>query len=276
MVQEFTLPSTLEILKKRWPEVVMIVGFQTGVLILLDHIMGLTQSMEVEGEQVIGQISPGLAFLMGLGTMAFLIIFEMLRLGFLRTAYTNGCASCEPGYLLRTGRYFFWRFFRYQILAGVVCFGLGLVVMSLVGAALFGAKTPEEIPKWLGTVSSFAASVAVVKYMTLMPAVMLGRDMTVRQSIVALREYRIAEAGRVTVLFVVSLGVVSAISIAVDYSGAEGWVHYVLVGFQGVMLSVALLAVYLEALRFVGDRERPIEVEGEESETGDGLEYRDE
>jgi hypothetical protein len=200
----------------------------------------------------------------------------MLRIGFLRTAYTDGSVSCEPGYLLKTGRYFFWRFFRYQLLVGIVCMGLASVVMSLVGVALLGAKTPEDMPKWLETVSFFAASVAVVKYMTLMPAVMVGRDMMVRQSIVALRQYRIADARRVTVLFVVSLGVVSAISIAVEYSGAEGWVRYLFLGLHGVTLSVAFLVVYLEALRFVWDREEPIQVEGEESETADGVEYRDE
>ncbi len=269
------MPSTLEILKKRWPEVLLVVGFQVGVLMLFDQIMSLAPVTESAGEKM-GEISARHAFLLGLGTMTFWIISAMLRLGFLRTAYTDGCASCEPGYLLRTGRYYFWGFFRYEILVGVVCMGLASLVTSLVGAALLGVKTPEEMPKWLGTVSAFAASVAVVKYMTLMPAVMLGRDMMVRQSIVALREYKLAEAGRVTTVFVVSLGVVSAISIAVEYSGAEGWVRYMLVGFQGVMMSVALLVVYLEALRFVGSREMPIEVEGEESETGGGSEYRDE
>ena len=268
------MPSTLEILKKRWPEVLLIVGFQVGVLMLLDQIMGLAPVTESAGEKA-GDISPRHAFLLGLGTMTFGIIFEMLRLGFLRTAYTDGCASWEPGYLLRMGRYYFWRFFRYQLLVGIVCMGLASVVMSLVGTALLGAKTPEDMPKWLETVSFFAASVAVVKYMTLMPAVMLGRDMMVRQSFVALREYRLAEAGRVTIVFVVSLGVVSAISIAVDYSGAEGWVRYMLVGFQGVMMSVALLVIYLEALRFVGSRERPIEVDGGESETAGGSEFED-
>lgn len=252
--KEFRLPSAFEIIKKRWPEVFLIVVFQAGLLILGDQIGSLAEATESAGSEV-GEIPSGLAFLLGVGTMSFGIVWLMLYLGFMRTAYTDGCAIRQPGQLVVVGKYYFWRTVRFQIVIGVVYFGIAMVLVSVLGSALFKVQKPEDLPQWLVTVSFSLSSVALVKYMTLTPAVMVGRDMMVRQSVRAVGEYRIAEAGNVVVMYVGLLIVATGTSIAIELVGAEGMVHYILVGCHGVLVSVGLLAVCLEALRFVAERE---------------------
>ena len=247
------MPSAFEIIKKRWPEVLLIVMFQAGLLMLGEQISSLAEATESAGSEV-GEIPSGLAFLLGVGTMTIAIVWQMLYLGFLRTAYTDGCAIRQPGQLIAEGKPFFWRMFRFQIFIGVFYFAIAMVLVSFFGAAFLKAEKPEDIPQWLVTVSFSLSSFMLIKYMALTPAVLVGRDMMVRQSIRAVREYRLAEAGQVVVLYVGLLIVSMATSIAVELIAAEGMTHYFLVGCHGVVIGMGLLLVSLEALRFVAER----------------------
>ena len=69
------MPEVLEIIKRRWPEVVLVIGFQIGVFFLKTMFMEMLQEAQSmnEAEQIV--YSPFWAsFLLGNGTMAFVIL----------------------------------------------------------------------------------------------------------------------------------------------------------------------------------------------------------
>ena len=74
-----------EIIKQRWQEVVLVVGLHAGLIVFADQLLG--EFVVADGELSAASPLPGgVAFLMGLGLMAFIIFRQLLYLGFLRTA----------------------------------------------------------------------------------------------------------------------------------------------------------------------------------------------
>ena len=97
------MPDAFEIIKKRWPEVVLIVFLQAGMMMLMEQVYAAAEQ-GVVGSRA-GQPSQAIDFFLGFGTIAITIVAQMLYLGFLKTACTEGTAPREPGAILRIGRY---------------------------------------------------------------------------------------------------------------------------------------------------------------------------
>ena len=243
------LPDAYEIIKKRWPEVVLIVGFGSGMFMLRAQIA--TMFMEdAGGAKGVGELPGAVAFFLGLGTMGCIIVLVMLYLGFLRTAYTDGCDACEPGQLVRIGRYYFWRTARLVIILELVH-----VCLTALTAALFGSMLLQV-----------EVLILLTRLIVLAPSIMVGRNMMVFESIRALRAYRLLEQRRILVLcsfgFVVGLGA----SFVLPLLGVQGLLGFLLIGCLGAALTVALLIAHLEALRSVWEEERKREIEGKVGE----------
>lgn len=251
------MPKAFDILKTRWAEVLLLVGFQTGVLFLMEQIMTLAEQ-QAEGKPV--HLPQRIAFLLGLGTMAFIIIWQMLYLGFLRTAYTDGCQRWEPGQLLRIGRLYFWRMVRFQVLLLVVYSGLAMAGLS-VAAALAKAKTPEDLPLWAVTIVLLAVSLALLKPTALSPPIMVARDMMAMRSIRALRQYRLMQEWTIPVIYIGALIFSAAASMADETFVPKGTLHYVVMACHHVIIGIAMLAVHLAALRLVKAGEPPAAAE---------------
>ncbi len=248
------MPDAYEIIKKRWPEVVLIVFLQAGMMMLVEQVSA-TAEKEAAGNGA-GQPPQAIAFFLGLGTIAIIIIAQMLYLGFLKTACTEGAAPQEPAVILRIGRYYFWRILRFQLLIFVVYIGLVGLILSLLGLFVPEATKPEDFPKWLLGTSSLLALIVLIKPLTLSPALMVGCDMMALKSVGAIRRYRIFGERKVLALYVLALIMISAISVVLDMFETAGSLRYFQVGCLGVVVSTALLAVHLEALRMVTfDRE---------------------
>lgn len=243
----------------------MIVGFGAGMFMLRTQIA--TMFMEdPSGAKGGGELPGAVVFFLGLGTMGCIIVLAMLYLGFLRTAYTDGCDSCEPGQLVRIGRYYFWRTVRLVIILELVHVCLAALIAALLGSMLLQVEESEDFPIWLILVSATFVLILLTKLIVLSPSIMVGRNMMVFESIRALREYRLLGQRRVMVVysfgFVVGLGA----SFALPLFGVQGVLGFFLVGCLGAALTVALLIAHLEALRSVWEGERKREIEREVGE----------
>jgi len=243
------LPDAYEIIKKRWPEVVLIVFLQAGVMMLMEQVSA-TVEREAAGSRA-SQPPQAVEFFLGLGAIAIVIVAQMLYLGFLKTACTDGAASREPAAIRRIGRYYFWRILRFQLIIGVVYLGLSMIIVSLLGPLVSDAAKPEDFPKWLFGVSSLLALIVLIKPLTLSPALMVGCDMMAVQSIVSIRRHRIFGERKVLALYVLALIIISAISVLLAVFETKGTLRYFEVGCHGVVAGTAMLAVHLEALRMV-------------------------
>ena len=243
------MPDAFEIIKKRWPEVVLIVFLQAGVMMLMEQVSAAVEQ-DAAGSRA-GQPSQAIEFFLGLGTIAIIIVAQMLYLGFLKTACTEGTVPREPGVILRIGRYYFWRILRFHLLALVVYLGLVGLILSLFAPFFPEATKPEDFPKWLLGISSLLPLIVLIKPLTLSPALMVGCDMMAVKSIVSIRRYRIFGERKVLALYVLGLIIICTISVALDVFETGGALRYFKVGFCGVVVSTALLAVHLEAVRMV-------------------------
>ena len=243
------MPDAYEIIKKRWPEVVLIVFLQAGMMMLVEQVSAAAEQDVAAGR--VGQPSQAVDFFLGFGTIAITIVAQMLYLGFLKTACTEGSAPQEPGVILRIGRHYFWRILRFQLLIFVVYIGLVGLILSLLGPFVAEAAKPEDFPEWLLGVSFLLALIVLIKPLTLSPALMVGCDMMAVKSIVSIRRYRIFGERKVLALYVLGFIIISAISVALDMFETTGALRYFKVGFCGVVTGTALLAVHLEALRMV-------------------------
>ncbi|MBE0536732.1 MAG: hypothetical protein IH624_13780 [Phycisphaerae bacterium] len=259
------MPKVLDILKTRWAEVLLLVGFQTGVLFLLEQIMAMSDRQR-EGTPV--QMPEHVAFLLGLGTMAFIIVWQMLYLGFLRTAYVDGCERWEPQQLLRIGRYYFWRVVRFQLLLVIVYSILSMIAVSIVNSIIKPAA-PEDVPVWATMLALFAVSMVLIKPAALSLPIMVAHDVLAFQSIAALRHYRLLEQWAIPVLYAAVLIFSAAVSTADAAFTPAGTLHYAMMAFHNVVLSVMLLAVHLAALRLIKSHEPPAAIEVEEEPADD-------
>ncbi len=249
------LPDAYEIIKKRWPEVVLIVFLQAALMMLMEQVSA-TVEQEAAGSRA-GQPPQAIEFFLGLGAIAVAIIAQMLYLGFLKTACTEGTAPREPAAILRIGRYYFWRLLRFQLIIGIVYLALSMLIVSLLGPLVSEATKPEDFPKWLLGISSLLALIVLIKPLTLSPALMVGCDMMTLQSIVSIRRHRIFGERKVLALYVLGLIIICAISAALDMFETAGTLRYFKVGCLGVVVSTALLAMHLEALRMVTFGRKP-------------------
>jgi hypothetical protein len=248
------LPKVIDILKARWAEVLLVVGFQTGVLFLFEQIV-MTADEQAASRRA--AMPEHIAFLLGVGTMAFAIIAQMLYLGFLRTAYEEGITRWEPGQLLRIGRYYFWRVVRFSLLMAAAIVGLLIPLMS-IAYAVTGIKPPEPLPVWATGVVLICILIVLIKPMIFSQAIMIARDVMALRSIGMLSEYRLTQAPGIVAIYILVLALGAGQSMIDKVFELKGTLHYLLMGTHYVVLSVAMLAMHLMALRVIKANEPPV------------------
>ncbi len=229
----------------------MVILLQAGLMVLLE---------EIAGQAAIAQQAqsttppPHMGFIWGMGTALFAVIWQMLYLGFLATACTEGTAPKQPGELVGAGRLFFWRMMRFQIVLGIAYVGISLMVLAIVQSAALGQKDASSIPAWVAHLCSFAALVVLVKPILLTPAIMIVRDRMVLEAFKLLKEYRLAEAKPVVRAFFICFATVYLLSSLLGLIETGSVFYYALVGIYAVVSSTLIVSVTLGAVLFVASK----------------------
>ena len=158
----------IEIIKRRWPEATLVIVFHAGLIAIADRVLTFTAPVENSaGVPDPGYLPGGLDFVLGLGTMAFWMVWQLLYIGFLATSFINPAEPREPMELLKIGKRFFWRMLRFQLVFGCAYM---IVVLFISGFLMKMAQvdvTMDDIPLWIPPVSSFAAFAVMVKSLSL-------------------------------------------------------------------------------------------------------------
>jgi hypothetical protein len=239
------LAGVIEVFRKRWPEAALVILLQAGLMVLLEEIAG--QAAVAQQAQSTSP-PPHMGFIWGMGTALFAVIWQMLYLGFLATACTEGTAPKQPGELVGVGRLFFWRMFRFQIILFVIYIGLLKVISEIVQSG---------IPDWIVHLCLFAALAVLVKPILLTPAVMIVRDRMVLEAFILLKEYRLAEAKPVVWAFFGCFATVYLLSSLLGLIETGSVFYYALVGIYAVVSSALIVALTLGAVLFVGSKTPP-------------------
>ena len=241
------MPGFLEILKRRWPEVTLVIVFQAGITILFLAVM----PQEGVDHAKLGSLPAGMDFVLGFGTVMFAILWQMIYLGFLRTACTHGCTPHEPMELVKIGRPYFWRMVRFQFALGFLYFLALAMILTFLSLIMPLDKDLANFPEWLASSSSFAAIAILAKPLLLMPAIMIGYNCMVRQSLVLLKKFRLLDAGNLLKIFFVCFGSISVLSYIQSTAPGDSIFYYTVSGTYAVCSSILLLILSLSALRFI-------------------------
>ena len=240
------LKRLIVIFRRRWPEAALLLGFQAGLVILVEDVSRKSQAE---------QLSAGSGFALIFGMTALAVLWEILFLGFLRTAATQGARPADPIQLLAEGRGFFWRVVLYQAILSIGYIGL----VSLMLAGLSGAMKIDDIekmPQWAMQAASLSAIVLLIKPMLVVPAAMIVRDCSVMAAVRAMRQYLMLRDRGFMILAAVSLAVVVIAAFAVAAAGGGG-AYYAVVMICGLATGAAMLTMFLAVvLRFEQDRRR--------------------
>lgn len=234
------LYNTINIIKLRWPEVAMVLVPQIGLILLLERLLltdGITPSRS-------GQIPEGAMFVLGFGGMLMLVVWQMLYLGFLRTAALEGTAPHEPMALLRTGRPFFWRILVVQFVLGAAMWLVTGLLAGIVGAGM-GYQTAAAFPQWLLELAGVASIALLVKPFFLIPAFMLAMDCSAMEAFGMMRQIRLGQLGPLLKAYAVGLAVIAAVAVVSALAPKDTAVYYIASASRYGVQSLTVLALML-------------------------------
>jgi len=137
----------------------------------------------------------------------------------------------------------------------LACGMILLASIEFFSSVVLGVKDLETMPNWVVPLCVFATSVALMRPMLLMPAVMIVRDRMVIEAFGSLKEYKLlAEQGLVKFFVLCFLGI-SVLSLALNSTQADGALHYIVLTIYAIGSGAAMLVIYLAAVMFVAGDE---------------------
>lgn len=228
-----------EIVKARWPEVLVVVCFQASCLFLIKDIGIINTQPEEYSFRV---------FLLGVGLAAFSIISQMMLWGFLRTTAVSGTSAVQPGTLLVVGREYFWKLFVVQIILWFALAVIASVQQVTVSYILYKKFIPDVIPSWLEIIPVIIGGIILIKPIYFMPAIMLVGDLNMIEAFRYLRQLDLFRMGRFLPLAVgitVLTGAVEFLSASVHRTNIFFYPVSIL---QAVVIAGGLFVIFLSAV----------------------------
>ncbi len=241
------LHKTIEIIKARWPEVTLVVVFQAGLSLLLERIV---YTMGPDTAHPVPLPPEWVLFILGSGGILMVVVWQMLYLGFLRTAAVDGTTPQEPITLVTTGRGFFWRFLWMQIAIGAGIWAATGVLAVLAGY-LLGYRDVQRIPQWLISISEIGSIALLVKPVFLIPAFMLAMDISAIEAFYKTQQVRLREMGTLPILYGTGLGIVAVVAAASALAPTQGTVYYIAKGLGFVIQAFITLILMLATTLFI-------------------------
>lgn len=204
--------KAFDIVKARWPEAIMVVVLQAALMLLAEQLLSISQ---IEQGVNPPQLPFWAGFLLGMGSILYVILWQMMYLGFLKTAAAEGLQTQPPSELIRSGRPYFWRIVFFQVLLGFVVFFLNGILAGIGGAVFWKGRPLSQIPEWFAQLCGLGAMLIVLKPMLLVPARVLVYDESAFEAFVKMRNnkitkmnslFKLALAGMVFIVLMTLLG----------------------------------------------------------------------
>ncbi|MHC4291145.1 MAG: hypothetical protein ACYSTR_02895 [Planctomycetota bacterium] len=237
------IQKAIDILKVRWPEVMLVVVLQAAMSMLGQEIMMFMENVDPQKTM----LPLWSSFLLFIGTFGVSIVWLMLYLGFLKTASMEEVKIYEPGQLLQYGKSYFWRYLSFYILISCTMFILGGLVIGLFTSVISRGEENYAISEWFMQSCALGVLLGMIKPMLFIPARILVHGNTALEALYSISFYRMGQFRRLnrsigvgfTVLLVAALFTLFQKGTILYYIFSS--IYYLL--FSSVMLFLTLLVV---------------------------------
>ena len=241
------IQRVINILKVRWPEVTLVVGLHVAMALLIEDVVATSEGMDARSA-----MPPFWAtFLLGMGMILCGIGWQMLYLGFLKTAAVSEGDPQQPMQLLRSGRPYFWRILLFQMLLGFVVMLLNAVFLNVLGGLIWPGCPIEQLPSWFAQMCALAGMLIVIKPMLLVPACVIVYDISAFAAFGQMRFYRLGQIDGIFKAILIGFGVIGLSVLPSVLLGTEGLQRYMSSGLYSVATSLVLLALAMVAVLWV-------------------------
>jgi hypothetical protein len=241
------IQKAIDILKMRWPEVMLVVVLHVAMVLLIEDVVAASENMDAQGPMPPFWAS----FLLGMGMILCGILWQMIYLGFLKTAAVSGGEPKQPMELLRTGRPYFWRIVLFQIMLGFVVMLLNGIFLSVLGGLIWQERSIEDLPVWFVQLCALAGILIVLKPMLLVPACVIVYDVTAFGAFSRMRFYRLGQIGGIFKAIVIGFGIIALSVLPSVLMDAEGAERYIFSGLHNAASSLVLLILAMAAVLWV-------------------------
>lgn len=204
------LKDLTTVFKKRWPEMLLIVGFMAiGRFLELQIITAATSAPT----PALIAMSQKTLFLYSATSMIFNVLFLTLYLGFLATLNVNYTTPHTPETLIRIGRFFFWRTIRFLIIFSLYLAVVSILIFSPVKFLFFRTiDSHTTMLDWAFHICSIIAVGALAKLLLLVSPIMICKNLVVLPAVKYMSNYRLSDAKALTAIFTTGLIIYAAIS----------------------------------------------------------------
>ena len=237
------IKKTLEILKARWLEVMLIIALDI-----------LSFSINISRQILIShRIRPLFHTLLTLASLPFIVIIFLLIIGFQRTVYLEDRKRQSPLVLLREGKHFFWPLAGLGIIYSLALACLQILVLWAIKHAApdfmdtrWGASLVYQLP-------STSVSLILMKPILLIFPLIIVLDCSILKSFKMLGRCRLRDARELVILFLVSLGLPFLWTFLPSPHGMT-ISHYLLTASHIIPGQFIDLMIAVMAIRFVASR----------------------
>ena len=241
------IQKAIDILKIRWPEVMLVVVLHVAMVLLVEDVMVASENMDAQGAMPPFWAS----FLLGMGMILCGILWQMIYLGFLKTAAVSEGEPKQPMQLLRTGRPYFWRILLFQLLLGFVVMLLNGVLLSVLSGLIWKERSVEDLPVWFAQLCALAGILIVLKPMLLVPAFIIVYDVSAFGAFGRMRFYRLGQIDSIFKAIAVGFGIIALSVLPSVLMEAKGAMRYIFSGLHSMASSLVLLMLAMAAVLWV-------------------------
>jgi hypothetical protein len=251
MINDLTI-----VFKKRWPEMLLIIGFMAIGRFLWEQIVATlpTTALSPQTTRAI-EMSQNMSFLYPMFTMIFFVMSITLLLGFLATLNLNYDTPHDPTILIRIGRFFFWRVIRFLLLFDLFCIPVAILIYSAMKFLFFRDISIENIPLWALIICTTIAKSVLAKLFILIPPIMICKNVMTLKAAKIMPDYEIAYAKPLVAIFITGVCLAAAITLLHTNMDTKTILFDIIIAIKALIFGIFQLLTGIIGIWFISGKQ---------------------
>ena len=243
----------------------LVVVLQAAMMLLLQQVISVFDETDAQSSM----LPVWASFLLGVGMVLCTILWQMLYLGFLKTAAVYENQPQQPMDLLRFGRPYFWKILFFRMILEFALMILTVALTSVVGVLVWKGREFDKLPQWLPQICTLVGILILLKPMLLVPARMIVYDDTAFQAFSQIPFYQFNGISGIFKVISVGFGVMVLSTLLISFLKPESPVYYIFSGLHHIIFSFITLTLTLIAVLCIQQQFDAEQINMNEEENGE-------